>query len=302
MIPQFPSFKKLTPDDRQEIEQISHEHEPYSDFNFSSLWSYNTEEDIEISRLNDNIVIRFQDYLTHQKFYSFIGKNKVFETIHFLLQKTKTDENVLDHLKLIPESAVTSLEQSDGFTLQEDRDNFDYILDIDKLFDTTIGTYSHKRRLAKRFDRENPNAYISILNINDREVHEQLLNCFHRWEIKRQKTGDETAQELTAIKRTLIKTDDHNAQALGIIDSGQIIGFTLFEEVHRNHGIIHFCKFDPTYKGIVEKLIFETAQILKNKGCKYLNIEQDLGIEGLRNSKNLWYPSHFLKKYTITSN
>jgi hypothetical protein len=71
MIPQFPSFKKLTPDDREEIETITHEHDPYSDFNFSSMWAYNTEEDFEISRINNNIIIRFQDYITNKRFYSF---------------------------------------------------------------------------------------------------------------------------------------------------------------------------------------------------------------------------------------
>lgn len=300
MIPQFPSFKKLTPDDREEIETITHEHDPYSDFNFSSMWAYNTEEDFEISRINNNIIIRFQDYITNKRFYSFIGTDHVFETIHTLLMKAHADDQVMKHLKLIPESTINSLQDAHQFHIEEDRDNFDYVLDIEKMFAENSGTYSHKKRLARRFDRENPHTSLQLLNLENKDIHDQIIKCFRLWETERQKTSEETAQELTALRRTLITSDSHPVRGLGIFNSDEIVGFTLFETVHKNYGVIHYCKFDPSYKGIVEKLVFGTAQILKDEGCKYLNIEQDLGISGLRNSKNLWYPSHFLKKYTIS--
>lgn len=43
----------------------------------------------------------------------------------------------------------------------------------------------------------------------------------------------------------------------------------------------------------------ETATIFVSKGIKYLNLEQDIGIEGLRKGKENWRQIGFLKKFTI---
>jgi len=42
-----------------------------------------------------------------------------------------------------------------------------------------------------------------------------------------------------------------------------------------------------------------TAKHLLENNIKYINIEEDLGFNGLRESKRLWRPAKILKKYTI---
>ncbi len=39
MLPQFPQFKPLELTDKSDIEAITKQHLPYSDFNFVSLWN-----------------------------------------------------------------------------------------------------------------------------------------------------------------------------------------------------------------------------------------------------------------------
>ena len=103
-IPFFPKFKNLEISDKKEVETITHQFEPYSDYNFVSLWSYNVKEEIQISKLNDNLVIKFTDYISGNPFYSFLGNNLVEDTISKLLKHSKT-LNIPPLLKLIPESA-----------------------------------------------------------------------------------------------------------------------------------------------------------------------------------------------------
>jgi hypothetical protein len=63
MIPTFPVFKRLEITDKVDFKKIVLQFEPYSDHNFVSLWSFDTKEDCEISILNENLVIKMNDFL-----------------------------------------------------------------------------------------------------------------------------------------------------------------------------------------------------------------------------------------------
>src|SRR3989344_5608277 len=76
MIPIFPTFKKLTVEDKNEVEKATNSYPPYSDYNFVSLWSYNTKDSIEIALLNDNLVVKFFDYILSIPEISTLAGNK----------------------------------------------------------------------------------------------------------------------------------------------------------------------------------------------------------------------------------
>ncbi|MFH1170731.1 MAG: hypothetical protein V1704_04200 [Candidatus Vogelbacteria bacterium] len=43
------------------------------------MWSWDVNGEMRISELNGNLVVRFNDYLTGEPFYSFLGDNEVNE-------------------------------------------------------------------------------------------------------------------------------------------------------------------------------------------------------------------------------
>ena len=55
------------------------------------------------------------------------------------------------------------------------------------------------------------------------------------------------------------------------------------------------------YKGVNAYLINELAKILYKKGIVYINWEQDLGILGLRENKESYLPTRYLKKYSLST-
>ena len=67
-----------------------------------------------------------------------------------------------------------------------------------------------------------------------------------------------------------------------------------------NYFIGHFEKADPKVEGLYQYLKHAVALNLSERGVKYMNIEQDLGVEGLRHAKMGSHPVHFLKKYTVS--
>ena len=89
MIPEFPQFKKLELSDRKDLEKFTSKFPPYSDFNFVSMWAWDTKGEMQISQLNGNLVVQFTDYINGKPFFSFLGDSLVLDTIKTLLDFSK---------------------------------------------------------------------------------------------------------------------------------------------------------------------------------------------------------------------
>ncbi|MEK7518071.1 MAG: phosphatidylglycerol lysyltransferase domain-containing protein [Patescibacteria group bacterium] len=299
-IPIFPVFKNLELEHKEEIERITKQFPPYSDYNFVSLWTYNVKNNIKIARLNDNIVIRFCDYISNEPFYSFLGNKKVLETVDALLKHAKK-ENIVPKLKLIPEeNIVNNPKLFNFFQINEDRDNFDYIYSTEEIKLLQGSKYQNKRKMANRFKREYPQSSFLLQDLKDQNIQRRILNVFFIWERNKGKNRKETNHELTAIKRLFKSTSFFNLLCFGVHHRDELKGFLILELIHEKHSIFHFIKADPLFRGIFEFIYMSTAQELHKREYTYINREQDLGIAGLRQAKTSWHPLKFLKKYIIS--
>ncbi len=300
MIPVFPKFKGLSVNDKSDIEKITREFEPYSDYNFVSLFAWDSDEEIKLSILNDNLVVMFVDYVTNEKFYSFIGSNQVEDTIDKLLGHAKS-EKLSHELKLIPEPVINLISSKDKYKIQEDRDSFDYILSVTDLVELKGKKYHPKKNFIQRYKREYESiTHVKPLILSEPETKKQVIDLFYVWEKSRGKTRKETENELKAIKKLLDHSHLLDLQAIGLFINNELKGFAINEIISDEHGIAHFEKVDVSHIGIFQYLKHESALSFHKKGLKYMNIEQDLGIEGLRKSKEALYPVKFLKKYTVS--
>ncbi|EKD65553.1 MAG: hypothetical protein ACD_50C00052G0006 [uncultured bacterium] len=301
MIPQYPDFKKLTLEDKKEIEKRVRQYSPYSDFNFLSLWSYNIDDDIVISDLYGNLVVRFRDYITNEPFYSFIGINNLTKTIDSLLRKSQ-EEGLKPMLKLIPDIVnKSSPKDTNRFIFEEDRDNFDYIFSVSEIAQLNGNKYHTQKNFVNRFQNLHQNFTISLLDLLNGDVQTQVLNVFHTWKRAKNYDDDHTQRELTALNRTLTSSSDFNLITLGIYNiEKSLIGFIIADLSEGGYAQSHFVKADISYPGVYYTLYFYLAKHLQAMGYEFLNNGQDLGIMGLRKSKEQWNPVVFLKKYKIT--
>jgi len=300
MIPNFPDFKKLELSDKEGMNSIVWKFPPFSDFNFTSLYSYNTEDDAEISTLNENLVIKFRDYITNEPFFSFLGINNVLETTKLLLQRSKS-ENFMNKLQLVPQTVIEADHKlTEFFNILEDPDNHDYILSVNELSEFSGGKFYDKRNLVNRFKRLYPDFKVKILDINDLVIKQEIIDMFFVWEEKSQKIKEDTQHEFIAIKRLLKASETLNLYIQGIYVEDRMIAFTIKEIIQSPYSIIHFEKCDKSFEGISSILRLESAKFLKTNNIEFINFEQDLGIEGLKKAKQLWRPVNYLKKYIIT--
>jgi hypothetical protein len=301
MLPNFPEFKKLELFDKTEIEAISSKFPPYSDFNFTSLWIWNGREKTEVSMLNNNLVVKFTDYLSDNCHYSFLGDNNPSDTAEKLLNLSEK-EGLSSTLKFVPEISIAKIDKS-RFNLSEDKDNSDYILDNESLLHYKGRALHNHANFKKRFVEVHSNYLnIKILDFYKDEHREHATSLHNLWvqnKIFENKDAG-TDLESIAIKRIFdLGKNSENFSLLAIFHTGEIIAFCIDELIGNDYAIRHIMKADTKYKGVYSFLVSEAAKILLEQGIKYVNIEQDLGLKNLRQAKKSFNPATFLKKYTV---
>ncbi|MDP3940793.1 MAG: phosphatidylglycerol lysyltransferase domain-containing protein [bacterium] len=300
MIPIFPNFVRLSLVMKQDIERYIFQFQSYSDYNFNSLWSYNTKEMIEVSLLHDNLVVKFTDYLTGNQFLSFIGRNMLLATLEELFLYLE-NEKLPNALKLIPQEVVESMKDfSHGYSVREDEENHDYILSVEKLVSFSGNKLRGKRNFLNRFHKHYPSVIVVPLNLSDPSLQSEIIELFLLWQENKQASDKDTEIEKTAIRRLLGIAGGSNCFSIGMYDGKKLIAFSINEITHDGYGLIHFEKANTDYVGVYTVMKHEIAKFLEQKGVRFINYEQNLGIPSLKKAKESYQPVKFLKKYTIS--
>lgn len=304
MLPIFPQFKLLELSDRESIQKITNLYPPYSDFNFTSLWSWDVQNAIKVSILNDNLVIRMTDYLNGEPFFSYLGTKKVNSTVKQLLNFA-ISQGVEPCLKLVPEVSVKGLNPK-VFIISEERDHFDYIYEIKKVSGFIGSEYSKHRRLSRHFEKNNTS--VRILDLTNPDERKLIYQIIEAWadDPKVSSNNDESLEEdfkneFMAIDRLFASPPEFltSLTCLCLFLNEEPVGFIINEKVGNRYGIAHFGKARNTHKGINPHLFQQNALTFLDIGLHYWNDQQDLGLPGLRYSKTSYRPKHFLKKYSL---
>jgi hypothetical protein len=294
MIGIFPEFSRLDISHKDEVEAITKQYEPYSDFNFTSLFSWNVDNTTEVAIFNQNLIIRLPHYTTGDPVISMLGDNDISSTIKGLLA-------IIPNLNLIPEAVITNLGPTSKYTVEEARGDYDYIYDLESLVNMAGSDYKKKRNKVNRVklafgSRIKVTTTNTISNIHDIEL------AFTHWAAQNGKLDRDTKIEYTALSRLLHHADLLNVWLTTISLDGQLCGFSINEPLDHGYTICHFEKSISSHPDMAAYLAYVVAQELLNRGYKKVNWEQDLDIAGLRQAKLSYKPAYFLKKYTVSIN
>ncbi len=301
MIPTFPNFKPLELSDRTSIESYTSKYAPYSDFNFTSLWAWDTEGKRQISELNGNLVVLFTDYHSGEPFLSFLGDNEQEKTSILLLEYC-IKNGLPPILRLVPEISVENF-QSLHLKFEDDNDNFDYIYSIRELTMMSGLKFQTKRGRSRKFSKENLDIRVETHDSIDKIIEETLEHILDVWELRKLEQHKEfnIEHERHCIKRLCNTFDSHNVRLTTVQASNETVAFSFDEVLPNKYSICHFWKADVAYVGVFDFLMQSKARLLYEDGIELINYEQDLGIDSLRRMKLSYRPVDYLKKYKIRS-
>jgi hypothetical protein len=95
-----------------------------------------------------------------------------------------------------------------------------------------------------------------------------------------------------------------NFDSLGLMGGvirieGKIAALTFAETYLPDTLVIHVEKANPDIPGLYQ--VINQEFLMHEAGdCRFVNREQDLGIQGLRSAKMTYNPVNFIRKYTVT--
>ncbi|HSQ35848.1 MAG TPA: phosphatidylglycerol lysyltransferase domain-containing protein [Candidatus Binatia bacterium] len=181
------------------------------------------------------------------------------------------------------------------FKVEIDLDNGDYIYSSQKLAELAGNKLHKKRNLVNQFQALYPDYACLPLQPPDLDA---CLALSEKWCRLRTCQELDFDHETSALKKALNHFNALELQGLKVIQGGELIAFSIFSRLSSNMADVHFEKFDPLAKGASQVINWEAAKFLA-KTFKYINREQDLGIEGLRRAKQSYEPEYIVSAYFL---
>ena len=192
--------------------------------------------------------------------------------------------------KLVEESGLFDM------NYKQNRDFQEYVYSSEKLANLSGKELHSKKNHVNKF-RSLYNYKFDEMSLSDTK---KCLQLAEKWlDVKYE--GNKTAynMELTSIVTALENFEYFNLFGGVLYVDDEIVAFTVGEERSADTALIHIEKADMNYKGVFAAINCEFANMLAPK-YKYLNREEDMGIEGLRKAKLSYRPEFFTDKYRCT--
>jgi hypothetical protein len=284
-IPCYPAFAPLTLEARDEMHpKLSQLPDGVSEYTFANLFLFRKRYHYRVSRVLDKtFVISGED--NGKKFFmtpSAVPGRGILEALFA----------AHDYWKGISDSVLIPnrehLEEW-GIVIAEDRENFDYLYLRSDLAELAGKKYHKKRNLVNQF----VNSYAHEERPLTPELIPQALRVLDRWREDKGIDGDYAAARESLELFALL-----GLQGALYYVNGEPAGWCLGEGLAEGRMFaIHFEKAVDQYKGIFQYINQIFAASLPGSFV-YINREQDLGDEGLRQAKLTYRPSGFVRKHT----
>jgi hypothetical protein len=192
---------------------------------------------------------------------------------------------------LSPDDVRKTEEQYPGlFEFTPQTELFDYVYSAEKLATLTGKKLHAKRNYINRFEADNNWDFkpVNEANIEDCRMLDRL------WSSERTAEG-----EAEVIDKALNEFTELRLDGGVLYVEGQPIAFTLGERVCCDTFIVHFEKAVTDIEGAYPMINREFVRhiLIKYPEVKYINREEDMGLENLRKAKRSYYPDLMVEKY-----
>ena len=157
--------------------------------------------------------------------------------------------------------------------------------------------FAHARHNVSKFLRSCPDVSVVQLDLESAGVREEINQLRTTWSYDK---GLSLPNEKAAMERLLAVSTALQLIGTGVYQHGSLIAFSIIELLENGYAMGHFAKCDGGFSGLSHYLYQATARATSSRGCQFLNVQEDLGIAGLRTFKMLLRPISFLKKYAVT--
>lgn len=189
-----------------------------------------------------------------------------------------------------------ALVDKNAFDIELMDDAAEYLYKTRDIIDLAGKKYHGKRGHISKFVKLYPNHIFREYEDSD---YDAVIDLFDEW--KSHKDGEVRGinREFAALNTALELRKQYNLKVGVMIVGNELVGFSLGEITPNNIGIVHFEKANIEYEGSYSMLTNCFAKAFLSE-TRLINRQEDMGMEGLRKSKQSYYPVGFAEKALFT--
>lgn len=267
------------------------------EYSFTTLYIWRDACETEYAIYKNTLIIKKKDFDGSTHFMQPIGyKSEDLKEIVEMLKQSKIEFNLDCLFKDIEESFVEELKEiyGDNIEIIEDRDNFDYVYDSEKLISLSGKKLHAKKNHYNQFIK---NYSYMVKDISEVPV-EDCIKALNSFLEQKEDKSEYLSYEIKSVESLLRNRDVFDFYGMVVFVEDKIAALTIGEKLGNTTAVIHTEKADPEIKGLytfINKHFIETyfSDVPK------INREQDLGVPGLRKAKESYKLFEFVKKFIV---
>lgn len=292
-------LKNLTIDDKKIFDKIVNYDRCNSESSFANLFIWSDIYDTKYCIIDGMICVFYtSDSGVFKCIYPF-GNGDIKNVVEQIREKVFANQKSFV-MTAVCEDDKNELERafSGNVSFEYDRDSSEYVY-----LSQNLATLSGKKLHTKR---NHINKFLSTYEYTYKNLETNLfcdcIQSVEKWmDIKYVGDRGAYAQELGTIKKAFKYFDELSLSGGAIYVGDKLIAFSVGEQLNNDTAVVHIEKADTDYAGSFALI---NRDYVRNKWSeiKYINREEDLGIEGLRKAKLSYYPEFLVDKYVATFN
>lgn len=289
-VPSYPQSRKLALADKESFDLLFNELQPrISELTFAGLYLFRHAHNYRLTKVGDALVILGCRYDGSPFFFPPLSGD-----IPSALDRLFADGHSLYGAD---EAFANRYLVSQRWIVESDRDNFDYLYLRADLAELRGHRYHKKRNRVNVFTKN----YDFEVSPYSREHLDGCRRLLASWQEERMRgeVNLSLEKEAQATAGALEFADQLGLSGLVVLVNKVVSGFVIGERLNRNTSVCHFEKADPQMEGLSQFLDREFNRCLFTD-CTYVNREQDLGEEGLRDAKDSYHPVELITKYQVS--
>ena len=288
-------WKKLTIESRDIFNKYYSSYQGISDMTFTNLYIWSFGREIEYCEEDEFLFVKVKYKDSDPFLFLPIGEGNLKKAVEKIIDKESKNMDIL--FKSVTEESAEKLKElfPDKFEYIEERDRFDYLYSVKELIELSGKRFHKKKNQVNNFMKKYNWEYVGY---SGKEI-EELLKLQYRWcEVNRCSEDIWLSNEEAGIIKSIENFEKLNFKAGAIKVEEEIVAFSFGEQVSSDTVVIHIEKGDSRFEGVYQMM---NNLFLKEafSDMIYVNREEDLGIEGLRQAKMSYNPIKLIKKIRV---
>ena len=288
------NFQKITPQMRAEMEQYLLPLGKSCEYTFTNLCIWGRQK----ATFRDGYLMLFSQF-DRKNVYPFpAGSGDIRPVLDAIIHDAGV-RGIPCCITGLSQDNIATLEQlyPGKFRFQCDRESFDYVYNIDDLADLKGKKYQKKRNHINRFRTLYPDWRVEPLSSENIPAVQEMVCQWYELRQQEDPTASFNMEKL-ALDRAFKHYDALGLDGLALFDGDRVLAFSIASRLSSDTFDVHFEKARDDADGAYTAINQAFAQYLREKypDIRYLDREEDMGLEGLRKAKLSYYPDHLTEK------